>query len=163
MYYLCPTSRGTSVTAPSALASFPPVSLCSHSVACLAVYVKIPSENARSERPYHPALSQVHRSCPVVSHRARKLFPPAPRPSYAPLTMISNEYRHEKVLNCSTKFTQILESYSRSSSRKKFKHMKHIQQTNFSKTNTLSNKSRVFTLNTLSYTIKPTYITKQLT
>ena len=57
----CPTSRGTSVPAPSALASFPPVSLCSHSVAWLAVYVKIPSESARSERPYHPALSQVLR------------------------------------------------------------------------------------------------------
>ena len=53
----CPTSRGTNVRAPSALASFPPVSLCRHSVAWLAVWVKIPSESARSERPFHPAVS----------------------------------------------------------------------------------------------------------
>ena len=38
---------------------------------------------------------------------------------------------------------------------KKFKHMKH---NNISKTSTLSYKLRVFTLNTLSYTIKLTYI-----
>ena len=65
--------------------------------------------------------------------------------------------RHEMVLNCPIKFTKILESYSRSNW-KKFKHMNHIQQTNLSKTSTLSYKSRVFTLNALSYTIKLTYI-----